>query len=51
MPSVAGSNNTLPPDAFASVAPMWCDLGCCSRTDVVIKAVANPPALSTAYCA
>ena len=23
-------------------APLWCDLGCCSRTVVVIKAAANP---------
>ena len=24
------------------LAPLWCDLGCCSRTVVVIKAAANP---------
>ena len=45
MPSVASSNPTLPPDAFACWwhgGVLCCDLGCCSRTVVVIEAAVNP---------
>ena len=39
MPSVASSNPSSVSEAFCMlVAPLWCDLGCCSRTVVVIKA-------------
>ena len=31
MPSVASSNPTI------TAAPLWCDLGCCSQTVVVLK--------------
>ena len=30
-------NLPLPPDAFALVAPLWCDLGCCSQRVLVLK--------------
>ena len=33
MPSVASSNPTL---TFALVPSLWCDLGCCSQTVVVL---------------
>ena len=35
------SNTNLPPDEFACLWSIWCDLGCCSRTVVVIKATAK----------
>ena len=32
----------LPPVAFVLVAPLWCDLGCCSQTVVVLKPRRTP---------
>ena len=58
MPSVAGLYPPLPPDAaryLTAVIPpdavyvlrvvhsvLWCDLGCSSRTVVLVKAAMNP---------
>ena len=46
MQSVASSNPTLTAGGVCMlVAPLWCDLGCCSQTvvvQVIIKAAVNP---------
>ena len=42
MPSVASLNPALTAGSVCMlVAPMWCDLGCCFRTVVAIKAAVN----------
>ena len=44
---VASSNPTLTTGCVCMlVAPLWCDLGCFSRTVVVIKSCSGPPPLA-----
>ena len=47
--SVGSLNPTLPQGAFVCmlVKPLWCDLGCCSRTVEFVKAAV--PLITVAY--
>ena len=51
MPSVASLNTTLTAGCGCMlVAPLWCDLGCCSQTVVAFRAEVRRSFITTTVC-